>query len=92
MPNRILTLHPEGKEGVNIDKAKYTMIKQSIEANLRKQPMTFKELGERLKEDLAGKFEGSIMWYYTTTKLDLEARGIIKKSGKSPQMLSLAKQ
>ena len=38
------------------------------------------------------KFDGSISWYVTTIKLDLEARGIIERIPKKrPQTLKLNK-
>ena len=43
--------------------------------------------------DQKGKFKGSIGWYYTTVKLDLEARGIIiVDRTKSPQLMCLSKE
>ncbi len=39
---------------------------------------------------LPGDFEGSVGWYATTVKLDLEARGLIERMpGESPQVLRL---
>ena len=41
---RILTLHPAGKQGVNIDKGKYDMVREAIEETLKAQPgITFSE-------------------------------------------------
>lgn len=41
-------------------------------------------------EKLQGKFDGSVGWYVTTIKLDLEARRLIERvPGKSPQRLQL---
>ena len=92
MFERILTLHPEGKQGVNIEKKKYHQMRVAILECLKSsEPMTFKTLGRHVKKALQGKFEGSISWYYTTVKLDLEARGIIERvSGSSPQLIRLA--
>lgn len=93
MSERILTLHPEGKQGVNIDAAKYDQIKDSILKALRMEgEMPFGILLKSVNVDLEGKFEGSISWYMTTVKLDLEARGaLICKRGKGPQVVSLSK-
>ena len=52
--------------------------------------LTFSDMGDLAVEELEGKFDGSIMWYYTTVKLDLEARGLIERIPKtSPHQLRL---
>ena len=80
MNEKILTLHPEGKNGVNIAREKYDVMREVILDNLRQHaPLTFTALGEIVREALRGKFEGSVSWYFTTVKLDLEARGEIKR-------------
>ena len=91
MPDKILTKHPEGKQGVNIERAKYDRIKTAIVAQLKKQPeQTFRGLQAEVTKDLKGAFDGSIGWYFTTVKLDLEARKIIRRvDAKSPQRLVL---
>ena len=91
MSEKIMTLHPQGKIGVNIDKAKYDQIKDAIVAALEKHGvLTFTELANAVEEELAGTFDGSIMWYVTTVKLDLEARGTVERIPKSsPQRLRL---
>jgi hypothetical protein len=89
---RIMTLHPDNnKRGVNIDKEKYESMRKTIICQLRTgNEMSFKQLGDAVGKKLENNFSGSISWYYTTVKLDLEARGIIKRIGKSsPQMLRL---
>lgn len=90
MSERIQTLHPAGKKGVNISKEKYDVIKAAIIKALQEQDeMTFYGLNDAVGLQLEGKFEGSISWYYTTVKLDLEARGVIERFGKSPQTIRL---
>ncbi len=92
MEERILTLHPEeGKSGVNISKEKYELIKAAIAESLRSvDDMTFKDLTQQVHAGLKGRFDGSIPWYVTTVKLDLEARGVIARLPKtSPQRLRL---
>jgi len=80
MTNKILTLHPEGKKGVNIDLGKYNLIKQTILDILRTHgEIQYRELNKMVIEDLQHKFSGSIPWYVVTVKLDLEARGIIER-------------
>ncbi|MFW9889790.1 MAG: DUF6958 family protein [Candidatus Thorarchaeota archaeon] len=94
MKDRILTLHPAGKSGVTIERAKYDQIKSAILTSLQEvEVLGFKDLGQMVKIKLAGKFNGSISWYYTTVKLDLEARGMIERvPNKTPQLLRLQKQ
>ena len=90
MTERIQTLHPEGKQGVNISKIKYEAVKTAVLTALAEhRELTFKELNTEVGRQLEGNFEGSIGWYYTTVKLDLEARGLIERFGKSPQRLRL---
>ncbi len=94
MEEKIITLHPQGKKGVNINKEKYDLIKQSIVNTLREQGvMTFYGLHDAVSQELTGRFEGSIGWYYVTVKLDLEARKIIERIPKSkPQQIRLINQ
>jgi hypothetical protein len=40
-----------------------------------KGALRFKELTAAVKDQLQGNFDGSVSWYLTTVKLDLEARG-----------------
>lgn len=89
MAEKIQALHPEGKQGTNIDKDKYDAMRAAIEAALGEAgEMTFQELNQAVHDRLEGDFEGSIGWYYTTVKLDLEARNVIERVGKgSPQRL-----
>ena len=52
--------------------------------------MTFSLLTKKIEQNLAGQFEGSIPWYVTTVKLDLEARQAIERvPAKKPQHLRL---
>ncbi|MFW9802882.1 MAG: DUF6958 family protein [Candidatus Thorarchaeota archaeon] len=93
MNDRILTLHPAGKSGVNIERAKYDQIKSAILTSLQEvEVLGFKDLREMVQSKLSSKFNGSISWYYTTVKLDLEARGLIERvPDKTPQLLRLRK-
>lgn len=91
---KIVTLHPEeGKSGINISKQKYDVIRSAILKALEEEDEpTFSELGDAVGKQLEGKFEGSIGWYYTTVKLDLEARGVIERvPGSRPQRIRLVK-
>jgi len=91
MDERIETLHPEGKKGVNILTNKYKQVKDTIIKILEESgEIEFKQLNRRAVDTLTGKFEGKITWYVITVKLDLEARGIIERVPKSsPQRVRL---
>ena len=89
---KIKTRHPDPlKNGVNISKLKYDQVRDAIVQTLQEQQsMTFVELGNAVAAKLEGQFKGSIGWYYTTVKLDLEARGVLERVGmSSPQRLRL---
>lgn len=88
---KIHTLHPEGKAGVRIDSAKYNLIKKAIIKILTKRKMiTFEELAEEVVALLEKRFQGSVLWYYITVKLDLEARKLIRRiPGSKPQQITL---
>ena len=92
MKDMIRTLHPEKKQGVNISKEKYELIRKAILSTLRAQKeMTFTNLSRAVEKEVNGNFEGSVTWYVTTVKLDLEARGQIKRVPHSrPQLVKLA--
>ena len=92
MAERFQTLHPDsGKKGVNIDKAEYEVVRTAILEGLKSQrDLTFIELRSFVDWKLTGHFEGSIGFYFTTVKLDLEARDIIARiPGSKPQKLRL---
>ena len=92
MDDRIMTLHPQGKQGVRIDRAKYDVIRDAILAVLREGgDVRFGGLADTVRDRLASAFDGSVSWYVTTVKLDLEARGEIERvPGSRPQRLRLA--
>lgn len=91
---KIITRHPEGKKGVNISKEKYDTVKSAIVESLReKGELSYTELTKQVAQKIFGNFSGSIPWYVVTVKLDLEARGIIKKVPRtSPVKLMIAKK
>ena len=86
-----MTLHPAGKTGVNIDRQKYDVVREAIlEAVRTNGAITFSDLTTEVRSRLEATFAGSISWYVTTVKLDLEARGEIvhlQKSGPQRQTL-----
>jgi len=92
MEEKFLTLHPDPtKAGVNINKDKYELIRDAILEVLKAKDGTLSmDLPHEVENSLKGKFEGSIPWYVTTVKLDLEARNAIERiAGVSPQRLRL---
>lgn len=88
---KIRTLHPEGKNGVNISLAKYEQIREFVLSTISEQKeITFSELTKRAKEALSSQFEGNIPWYVVSVKLDLEARNVIERVPKtSPHRLRM---
>jgi hypothetical protein len=89
---KIMTLHPDpGKQGVRIDRAKYDLVAQAIQEAIRQHgEITFNGLMQAVEAALQGRMEGSVSWYVTTVKLDLEARGIVARvPGSKPQHLRL---
>jgi hypothetical protein len=86
---KILTKHPLGKTGRNIDRKKYEALKKAILSALRKNELTHTELFNRLNKDLEGKFSGNTRWYAETVKLDLEAKKIIERTASKPQKYRL---
>lgn len=92
MKDTIRTLHPEKKQGVNISREKYEIIRKAILCVLeQKKEITFMNLSRAVEKQVNGNFDGSVMWYVTTVKLDMEARGEIKRVPNSrPQLVKRA--
>ena len=82
---KILTKHPLGKSGKNIDKQKYETLKKAILSALQNKELTHTELFNQLDKSLKSKFSGNISWYGETVKLDLEARKTIERTSSKPQ-------
>lgn len=93
MKDTIRTLHPEKKQGVKISREKYETIRNAILCVLQtEKEMSFMNLSRAVEKQVGHSFSGSVMWYVTTVKLDLEARGQIKRVPNSrPQLLQLPK-
>jgi len=80
MTDKILTLHPEGKKGVNIDADKYQIVRDTLSAILKEHAeISYQEMNKLAVSRLKGHFRGSVPWYVVTVKLDLEARGVIER-------------
>lgn len=93
---KVLTLHPEGKQGVNIERAKYDEMKRALLRVVGRgaQGVPFRELSERVAEHLSDEVYGgsSVSWYCVTVKLDLEARGVLERvPGARPQRVRRAR-
>ncbi len=89
---QIQTLHPQaGKTNKRISLEKYLIIKENILSILNEDQLTHTELMERLYENINDIFEGSVQWYGETVKLDLEARGIVERTGSKPAKYRLLK-
>ena len=86
---KILTKHPLGKSGKNIDRQKYETVKKAILASLHNKELTHTELFKQLNQSLKSKFSGNVSWYGETVKLDLEARKIIERTSSRPQKYRL---
>lgn len=90
--DRVLTLHPKGKNGVRIRRPKYEAMRRAL---LRVVPKSergvlFQELAARVEPHLGQAFEpgDSVTWYVVAVKQDLEARGELELvPGASPQRL-----
>lgn len=82
--DKILTLHPQGKKGVNILRRRYDPIKDFIIKTIKKhKEITYQDLSDLAEKELSKSFDGKVVWYIVSVKLDLEARGIIERIPKS---------
>jgi len=90
---RILTLHPNGKKGTNILKWKYNAIKTQLLAIIEEHgDIAFEDLADQMMKNMQDTFDGKVIWYTVSVKLDLEARQIIERIPKtSPHRLRLKK-
>ena len=91
MEEKIMTLHPKGKKGTNILKRRYDIIKKSMLAIISETgEICYEDLSDRMIKELQPTFDGKVIWYVITVKLDLEARKIIERIPKtSPHKLRL---
>ena len=91
MEDKFLTQHPQGKRGVSMSQAKYDLIRETILELIRDYgEISLTELLMRCEQMLVYKLEGSISWYTTWVKLDLESRGEIERvPSASPQKIRL---
>lgn len=81
---RIMTLHPKGKKGVNILKRRYEFIKDYILKTVEEHgEITYELLDDMAGKELRDSFDGKVAWYIVSVKLDLEARGVIERIPKT---------
>jgi hypothetical protein len=84
MENKIQLKHPAGKKAISMDNGKYDTLKKLILNQLKtKGESTHGEILRAITLDIKKnriKFEGSVEWYMEWVKLDLEARGEIKRT------------
>ncbi len=86
----IQTLHPDKtKANKRISLEKYNFIKTNLLAVLKKTELTHTDLMEALYQRVKDKFVGGVQWYGETVKLDLEARGVIERTGAKPDKYKL---
>ena len=91
--DRVLTLHPQGKQGVRIARDRYEAMRRAILKNVprRNAGVAWKDLPGLVRPLLPRSIYGpgvSVTWYCVTVKLDLEARGqVIRVPGARPQRL-----
>jgi len=88
---KFLTLHPQGKKGVNISKRKYEQVKDFILEKINEhKAISYQDISDLAEDELTPVFDGKVVWYVVSVKLDLEARGIIERIPKtSPHELRL---
>lgn len=76
---RILTLHPQGKNGVNIPLKKYNQVKDAIFDTVEVgDEISLKNLEIEVSRRLKDTFDGSIIWHLISVKHDLEAKKILE--------------
>ena len=89
-PEYIQTLHPDpAKSNKRILQSKYDVIQKNILEILKDSTPTHTELMEAIYARVKDNFEGGVQWYGETVKFDLEARGIIERTGAKPEKYRL---
>ena len=93
MSETVLVRNPHpAKRGVHIDAGRYRTVRGAVEATLREGGVvSFQNLVRDVERRIGATFDGSVPWYVTTVKLDLEARGVVERvPDQKPQHLRLA--
>jgi len=93
MDEKFQLIHPQGKPAPRIARWKYEALRTALLEVIPsdKEGIPFDGLADRVEAQLPHKdaaLIGSISWFMTHVKLDLEARGEIERvPGSSPQRL-----
>lgn len=67
-------------ENPPLELEKYEFIRDEILWRLADEEMPFMVLAQQLVDDLQDTFDGPVMWYATTVRHDMEARGEIERT------------
>ncbi len=80
----ILAINPDPMQySIRVEKAKYDLMREAIlDAMFDYGPMTFKQLGELIEDQLRNKFDDSVRWYYKIVRQDMEVRGELRRAPK----------
>ena len=91
MEEKIMTLHPAGKKGVNIFRRRYDVIAEFLLDKIKQhKDISYSDLNDMAVEELTDSFDGKVPWYVVSVKLDLEARNVIQRvPGTSPHRVRL---
>jgi hypothetical protein len=95
---KIQTRNVTGANGVNISRPMYDEVKKAILNTVEKknsEGVLAKDLPKEVAKQVSKKLfaDASVPWYTTVVKLDLEARGLIKRvPGSQPQLLQLGRR
>lgn len=84
--------HPQGKQAVRMDPAKYQVLRKAILEILQTGAMTHTEMYQAINLKFANEqyhFPGSIQWHLQSVKMDMEAKKLIIKEGANPQSYRL---
>jgi hypothetical protein len=91
METSIALLHPAGKKAIRMDGQKYEQLQKGILNVLSKKiNLTHTEMLHEIKEYFSTSkpsFVGSVEWHMEWVKLDLEARGVIKRESRNGKFI-----
>jgi len=77
---KILLLHPQGKQSNSLPLVQYNQIKEAIvEVFLQRATATLEEITRMVSQKEGETFEGDIPWYVEVVLPDLQAREYIEQ-------------